>query len=131
MRHPDRNRRRNTASERRGRRYDIGRCHAEPSAAGGKQRVPSVAGTLPGERARHRLLRADVVSSSSAISVGGLDLAYRQVIERAGGGMQSVFGDMQVTGGGFEIAMAEQQLNGAQIGARVKQVGGEGVTHHE
>ena len=47
-----------------------------------------------------------------------------------GGGMQSVFGDMQVAGRGLQVAMAEQQLNAAQIGACVEQVGGKGVTQH-
>ena len=37
---------------------------------------------------------------------------------------------MQVTGRGLQIAMAEQQLNGAQIGARVEQMGGKGVAQH-
>src|SRR5271169_461771 len=44
--------------------------------------------------------------------------------------MQSVFGDMQVTGGGLQVAMAEQKLNGAQIGACIEQVGGKGVAQH-
>ncbi len=76
------------------------------------------------------LLRADGVSSSSAISIGSLDVANGQIIERTGGGMQSMFGDVQVTSRGLQVAMAEQQLNGAQIGASVEQVGGKGMTQH-
>jgi hypothetical protein len=49
-----------------------------------------------------------VVSSSSAISIGSGDVANGQIIEGTGGGMQSVFGDVQVTGGGLQVAMAEQ-----------------------
>src|SRR6516162_9469689 len=37
---------------------------------------------------------------------------------------------MQVTGCGLQVAMAEEQLNSAQIGARVEQVGGKGVAQH-
>ena len=44
--------------------------------------------------------------------------------------MQAAFGDMQITGRGLQVAMAEQQLNAAQIGARVQQVGGKGVPQH-
>ena len=44
--------------------------------------------------------------------------------------MQSVFGDMQVPGGGLQVAMAEQQLNATQIGARVEQVGGKAMSQH-
>ena len=71
-----------------------------------------------------------MVSSSSAISIGGLDLADRQIVERTRSGMQSAFGDMQVASRGFQIAMAEQQLNAAQIGARIEQVGGKGMAQH-
>ena len=68
--------------------------------------------------------------SSSAVSIGSGDVADRQIIERAGGGMQSAFGNMQVTGGGLQVTMAEQQLNAAQIGACVEQVGGKGMPQH-
>ena len=41
--------------------------------------------------------------------------------------MQSGFGDVEVSGSRLEIAMTKQQLNAAQIGARVQQVAGERV----
>ena len=37
---------------------------------------------------------------------------------------------MQVTGGGLELGMAEQHLDGAQIDAVIQQMGGEGVAHY-
>ena len=40
--------------------------------------------------------------------------------------MQSGFGDVQVSRGGLQIAVAEQELDAAQIGARVQQVAMEG-----
>ena len=36
--------------------------------------------------------------------------------------MQPGFGDMQVAGRGLKIAMAEKQLDAAQIGSSIKQV---------
>ena len=50
------------------------------------------------------------------------DLANGQVVERTRRGVQTGFGDMQVAGGGLEIAMAEQQLNAAQIGAGIEKM---------
>ena len=50
-----------------------------------------------------------------------------QVVERTRRGVQSGFGDMQIAGRGLEIAMAEQQLDAAQIGAGIEQMGSEGV----
>ena len=44
--------------------------------------------------------------------------------------MQSGFGDVQVSRGGLQIAVAEQELDAAQIGARVQQVAGERVAQH-
>ena len=48
----------------------------------------------------------------------------------AGGGTQPSFGDVQVTGGSLQVAMAEQQLNGAQIGTSLEQMGSKGVAQH-
>ena len=86
----------------------------------GENRSPALEELFLVSAARHRLLRADVVSSSSAIYIGSGDVADRQIIERPGGAMQ-------VTSGGPQVAMAEQQLNSAQIGVRVEQVGGKGM----
>ena len=51
----------------------------------------------------------------------------RERIERAGGRAQVPLGQMQVNGSDFEIAMSEQDLDGAQIGARFKKVGREAM----
>src|SRR5277367_4617425 len=51
----------------------------------------------------------------------------RERIERAGSRTQMPLGQMQVNGGDLEIAMAEQDLNRAQIGASFKKVGRETV----
>ena len=36
--------------------------------------------------------------------------------------MQPGFGDVQVAGGGLQIAMAEQKLDAAQIAARIEKM---------
>ena len=41
--------------------------------------------------------------------------------------MEPGFGDMQITRRGLEVTMAEQQLDAAQIGAGIEQVGGKGL----
>jgi hypothetical protein len=48
------------------------------------------------------------------------------IIERARRAMQSGFGDVQLSRGGLQIAVAEQEPDAAQIGARVQQVAMEG-----
>src|SRR5271165_2906175 len=45
-----------------------------------------------------------------------------QGVQRAGGGAEMAFGQMQVDGGFFQIVMPWQQLNGAQVSAILKQV---------
>src|SRR5271165_1632562 len=45
-----------------------------------------------------------------------------QGVQRAGGGAEMAFGQMQVDGGFFQIVMPWQQLNGSQISAILKQV---------
>ena len=39
-----------------------------------------------------------------------------QGVQRAGGGTEMAFGQMQVDSGFFQIVMPQQQLNGSQIG---------------
>jgi hypothetical protein len=51
----------------------------------------------------------------------------RERIERTGGRAQVPLGQMQVNGSDFEIAMSEQDLDGAQIGAGFKKVGREAM----
>src|SRR5271170_4073808 len=46
----------------------------------------------------------------------------REGVERAGGRVEMPLGQMQVDGGDLKVAMAEQYLDGAQIGAGFKKV---------
>src|SRR5487761_1299761 len=48
-------------------------------------------------------------------------------IERAGGRAEMALRQMQVEGSDLEVAMAEQDLDGAQVGAGFEKVGGEAV----
>jgi hypothetical protein len=49
----------------------------------------------------------------------------RESIERAGGCAEMPLREMQVDGSDLEVAMAEQDLDGAQVSAGFEQVGGE------
>ena len=50
-----------------------------------------------------------------------------ECIERAGGCAEMSLGEMQIDGSYFEVAMTEQDLDGAQVGYCFQQVGGEAV----
>jgi len=52
----------------------------------------------------------------------------RECIERAGGRAQVPLGQMQIDGRYFEVAMTEQDLDGAQIGAGFKKMCGEAMS---
>ena len=52
-------------------------------------------------------------------------LLREQQVERAGRGAQGLRRDVHVEGRRFQVAMAEQQLNGAQVRARLEQMRGE------
>ena len=47
----------------------------------------------------------------------------RERIERAGGRAEMPLREVQVDGSDLEVAMAEQDLNGAQVGSGFEQVG--------
>ena len=51
-----------------------------------------------------------------------------QRVQRAGGRVKMALRKMQIDGGLFQIAVAQQDLNGAQIGACFEQISGEAVT---
>ena len=51
-----------------------------------------------------------------------------QRVQRAGGRVKMALRKMQIDGGLFQIAVAQQDLNGAQIGACFEQMSGEAVT---
>ena len=52
----------------------------------------------------------------------------RECIERAGGCAEMPLGQMQVDGRYFEVSMAEQDLNRAQVGAGFEKVCGEAMS---
>jgi hypothetical protein len=52
----------------------------------------------------------------------------RQCIERAGGRAEMPLGQMQIDGRYFEVAMAEQYLDGAQVRADFEKVCGEAMS---
>jgi hypothetical protein len=51
----------------------------------------------------------------------------RKQLERTGGGADGYVGDLQIARGVFQVGMAEQDLNGAQIDIGCEQVSVEGV----
>src|SRR5215472_493977 len=63
---------------------------------------------------------AEAHSPSPTVPVRSQPLTNRQAVQRAGGGPEPEFGDMQVTGGGLELGMAEQHLDGAQVDAVIQ-----------
>ena len=62
-----------------------------------------------------------VVSFKAAADV--LGAGECKTIQRIGHGLQVPLRQMQVLGGGLQIAVPEQNLDGAQVGARLQQVG--------
>ena len=59
--------------------------------------------------------------------MGSSDDANGQVVERTRRGVQPGFGDVQIACGGLQVAVAEQQLDAAQIGTGIEQMGGKGM----
>ena len=58
----------------------------------------------------------------ATVPVGIQNLANRQGVERAGGGLEAAFGDVQIAGGSLEVCVAKQELYGAQVDAVIQQV---------
>ncbi len=54
-------------------------------------------------------------------------LLKRELIQRVRGGMQVAVREMQIDGGVFQVRMAQEQLNGPQIGPRFHVVGSKTV----
>ena len=52
-----------------------------------------------------------------------LGAGQSETIQRIGDRLQVPLRQMQILGGGFQIAVPEQNLDGAQVGARLQQVG--------
>ena len=61
-------------------------------------------------------------SCGSVPSLSSADVANGQIVERARRSVQPGFGDVQVAGGGLQIAVAEQKLDAAQIGAGIEKM---------
>src|SRR6204780_5942390 len=72
----------------------------------------------------------------SATSTGGRGILrragargeHRQGIQGAGGSAQMPLRHMDINGGLLQIAVAEENLDGAQVGAGLQQMGGKAVT---
>ena len=58
-----------------------------------------------------------------------LGAGEREALQRIGHRLQVPLRQMQVLGGGLQVAVPEQNLDGAQVGARLQQVGGPTVAH--
>jgi hypothetical protein len=112
------------------RQYGSRRCRGEFSVAEMTGCVPIVLETPLRVDERHRLLRADVLSPSSAVTVGGQDFTNRQIIQRARRGPKSPLRNMEVPSRGLEIGMTEQELDDAQNCASIQHVSGKGMSHH-
>src|SRR3954469_2130225 len=69
-----------------------------------------------------RPLRAEAGSWLSLASGRGFE-----PVERAAGRFQRGRGDMEVAGGGAEAVVPEQDLDGAEVGTGLEQVGGEAM----
>lgn len=77
------------------------------------------------EDVRHFLSLADHGQVSGGHEIRGGCGHALQGIQRAGRGADFAGGDTQISSRGVEDAMAEQQLDGAQIGAGLQQMNGE------
>jgi hypothetical protein len=54
--------------------------------------------------------------------------AKRESVQRTGGCAEMPLREMQIDRGLFQVAMAEQHLDGSQVGSRFEQVGGKTMT---
>ena len=92
----------------------------------------SIGFAVAAEDIRHFQLRAihglPLRSTGAVAGLGSAQTGLRQKIEWTGGRADLAGGDPQIPGGGRQAAVAEQQLNGPDIGARFQQVNGECVS---
>src|SRR4051794_9125418 len=84
--------------------------------------APSVEGTDLDAHGGHRPLQAKVRSCRSVPSVSSWRGPDRKIVERTRCGAQPGFGNMEVPRCRLEIAMAEQQLDAAQISPCIQQM---------
>jgi len=59
--------------------------------------------------------------------IAGSAFATDPCVKGAAGGVQVLQGDVEVAGGGADVGVAQQNLNGTEIGSGVQHVGGAGV----
>src|SRR5580704_17350138 len=94
--------------------------------------MTSYAPTVPGiplyVRGRHRPLRADVLSPPSAIAIRSQHLTNREVLQRTLRRLHPSYRDMEVDSRGLEAGMPKQDLDGAEVGSCIQQMGGERVS---
>jgi len=72
-------------------------------------------------------LPADVPSPPSAVTLGVVDGFQLERVERTANGLQSLERHAEIAGGGADIGMPQQNLNGAEIGSGIEHVRSAGV----
>ena len=90
------------------------RCPGTPYADGVRECRPIAQGTPVRADERHRRLRADDPSPLAAIILGVVDGLQLQRVERAANGLQPLQRHPQIPGGGPDVGMPEQHLDGAE-----------------
>jgi hypothetical protein len=104
-------------------------CRGRLFSAGGIRRDPTEPESRPHKCGKRRPLPAGACSWLRLKCAGGLDHIERvQQFQRADGGAYGGVGDKQIAGGGFQMRMAEEKLNGAEVHSGFQQVSGEGVS---
>src|ERR1700687_2162121 len=99
-------------------------CPGAPCADGTRAYRPIVPGTPVGVGERHRRLPADVPSPPSAVVLEVVDGFQLERVERTANGLQSLERHAKIAGGGPNIGMPQQNLNGAEVGASIEHVRG-------
>ena len=110
-----------------------------PRTARSRSIVPSLPGEAPAPNCRtrsgrHRVCatktaqRAELSALGEALCLLPQRQSYTEVIERAGYAMPALLQDVGVDHGRGKILVPKQLLNGADVGAALKQVRGKGVS---
>ena len=104
-----------------------GRHHSTLHRRQGGAVLLTIGLTVAAEHVRHFRRPARHWPGLSAAQAGSARRVMRGRASRAGCGADCSRGNLQVSGGSAQVAMAKEQLNGAQVGACFEQVNGEGV----
>src|SRR6266852_1984850 len=110
------------------RRFCMRRCLGTPCAGGRRAYRPTAKGTPVRIDERPRRLPAEVPSTLSAVILGAIDGLQLKRIKRTANRLESLQRHVQVPGRGADIGMAEQNLDGAEIGSGIQHVRGARVT---